>query len=66
MHHHLVGDLLTPRFLKHEAIRTQRVVIYFNPSNPIGSRVRRGNSISSRAKFCEGFTVLLLIFFRSH
>jgi len=64
--HDLVGDQLTPCLLKHLSICTHWEVVYLDPANSIGSRRWRGNLTPSRAKFREGFAVLLLIFSCPH
>jgi hypothetical protein len=60
--HELVGDRLTPCLLKHQSIYKQREVVYLDPANSVGSRIRRGYLTPPRAKFRESFTILFLIF----
>jgi hypothetical protein len=57
----LVSNLLTPRFLKHQAIYAPRQAVDLHPPNPVRSCVRRGNFSPPRAKFRKGFAVLAFI-----
>ena len=47
----VVSNLLTPRFLNHQAINTPWQAVDLNHANSIRSRVRRGNFSPPRAKF---------------